>query len=159
MSVIDVVAGLLVLVGLVGIVVPVIPGLFIVWVGVVLWVFETQTTAAWWVLGIATALFVAGMVLQYAVPGRRMRRAGVRTSTLVLGVVVGVVCAVLIPVVGFLVGFPLGIYLVERGRRGGHPQAWAALRQALRAVATTIGIELLTAVTIIGVWALAVWRG
>lgn len=159
MSVIDVVAGLLVLVGLVGIVVPVIPGLFIVWVGVVLWVFETQTTASWWVLGVATVLWVGGMVLQYAVPGRRMRRAGVRTSTLVLGVIVGIVFAVLIPVVGFLLGFPLGIYLVERSRRGGHAQAWAALTQALRAVATTIGIELLTAVAIIGVWALAVWRG
>lgn len=148
----------LVVIGLFGIVVPVIPGLLIVWAGVVLWVSEQQTTLAWWVLGIVTVLWIAGMVLQYAIPGRRMRRGGVRTSTLLLGVLVGIVAAIVLPVVGFLVGFPLGIYLVERTRRGGHQQAWAATKQALRGVITTIGIELMTAVAIIAVWALAVWR-
>ncbi len=144
--------GALLVVGLFGIVVPVIPGLLLVWAAVVLWATEQQSTLGWVVLGICTVLFVGGWLLQYVVAGRRMRRAGVRTSTLLLGVLVGLVAAVVIPVVGFLAGFPLGIYLVERSRRGGHEQAFAATKQALRAVVTTIGIELLTALTIIAVW-------
>lgn len=158
MSLLDVGVALLLLVGLVGIVVPVLPGLLVMWAAVALWAFDTSTSTGWWVFGAITVIWLAGTVLQYAVPGRRMRAAGVATSTLIIGVAVGIVCAVLLPVVGFLVGFPLGIYLVERRRRGTHPAAWSSTKHALRAVVTTIGIELLTGILILAVWIVAVWR-
>jgi len=151
MTAATVAAGLLMLVGLVGIVIPVLPGLFLIWGGVLVWALETQD-GAWWTFGIATVLLAAGLLLEYALPGRRMRRAGVRTSTLVVGVLVAIVAAFLIPVVGFLIGFPVGIYLVERSRRGTHEQAWAAMKHALRAVGLNILIELVTGVLIIATW-------
>lgn len=150
-------AGLLMLVGLVGIVIPVLPGLLLIWGGVLIWALETQDSA-WWTFGIATVVLAAGLLLEYALPGRRMRRAGVRTSTLVVGVLVAIVAAFVIPVVGALAGFPLGIYLVERSRRGTHEQAWAATRHALRAVGLNILIELVTGLLIIAIWlASVIW--
>lgn len=156
MSAVEWVVAALMIVGLIGIVIPVLPGLLLILIGVLVWAFELQDQVAWWVMGISIALFVACMVLEFLIPGKRMRRAGVKTSTLIIGVLVAIVCAFLIPVVGALIGFPLGIYLVERARRGGHTQAWSATKHALKAVGLNILIEGATGIIIIGLWAAAV---
>jgi uncharacterized protein YqgC (DUF456 family) len=146
----------LILVGMVGIVVPVIPGLLVVLAAVFVWAFDTGTTLAWTVFGISAVLWAAGLTLQYAVPGRRLREAGVRRSTLVLAVLVGVVGFFVIPVVGGPVGFVLGIYLVELGHSRDRASAWSSTRSALRAVFTSIGIELLAALAITVTWVVGV---
>lgn len=153
MSAVEVVVALLMMVGVVGIVVPVLPGLLLVVVAVLLWAIEVASTTGWLVLGVAVALYLAGSALQWLVPGRRMRRAGVRTSTLLAGVVAAIAMAFVIPVVGLFVGFPLGIFVVSLARTRDRAEAWAATRHALRAVGTNILIELATAFTIIAIWA------
>lgn len=142
----------LMLVGLIGVVVPVLPGLLLIWLGVLLWSLTVGTTAGWVVFGIVTLGYAVGVLCEYLVPGQRMRRAGVRTSTLVAGVLVAVVGAVLIPVVGAFIGFPLGIYLVQRVRRGSHAAARDATVLALKAIGLNILIELATALLMIAVW-------
>lgn len=57
-----------------------------------------------------------------------------------------------VPVVGFFVGFPLGIYLMQRMRRGGHVQARRSTGLALRAIGLNILIELSTALLVIVLW-------
>jgi uncharacterized protein YqgC (DUF456 family) len=146
------VPALLIIVGMVGIVVPVLPGLLLVLVAVLLWALDTGTTIGWWVFGLSAVLFAVGMALQYAVPGRRMRAAGVRRSTLVLAVLLGIVGFFVVPVVGAAVGFVLGIYLVELGHSHDRAGAWASTRAALRAVFLSMGIELLTAIAIATTW-------
>lgn len=157
MSAIDFVSAAFMLAGLVGVVVPVLPGLLLIWVGVLLWALTEDAGAAWWVLGIVTLLYAVGVVVEYLIPGQRMRRAGVRTSTLVLAVISAVVLGILIPVIGALVGFPLGIYVVLRLRRGSHAEALQATGLALRAIGLNIFIELITALLMIATWLLALW--
>lgn len=152
----EVVVALLMVVGIVGIVVPVLPGLLLVVAGVVLWTLEERSTTGWVVLAVVLAVYAAGLVLQWLVPGKRMRRAGVATSTLLAGVVAAVVMAFVIPVVGLFVGFPLGIFAVSLVRTRDHRQALHATGHALRAVGTNILIELATAFLIVAVWALSV---
>lgn len=152
MSAVEWIIAALMVVGLVGIVVPVLPGLVLIVLGIVVWAFEVQGAGAWWVMGISLALFAACMVLEFVIPGRRMRRAGVKTSTLIIGVLVAIPSAIIIPVVGAFIGFPLGIFLVELSRRGGRAQAWAATKHALKAVGLNMLIEFVTAIIIIGVW-------
>lgn len=132
----------LILIGLLGIVLPVLPGLIIVLGAVLLWAWQTSTTLSWVVFVVSALLYAAGLALQYLVPGRRMRAAGVGTATLVLAVLLGIVGFFVIPVVGGPIGFVLGIYLVEHTRSRDARSAWAATRAALRAVALSIGIEL-----------------
>jgi uncharacterized protein YqgC (DUF456 family) len=146
----------LIVIGMVGIVVPVIPGLLIVLAAVFVWAFDTGTTVAWTIFAISAVLWVAGIALQYAVPGRRLREAGVRRSTLLLAVLVGIVGFFVIPVVGGPVGFVLGIYLVELGHSRDRGTAWTSTKAALRAVFTSIGIELLAAVAITTTWVVGV---
>ena len=113
------VPAVLIVIGMVGIVIPVIPGLLLCLAGVFVWAFDTKSTLGWVVFGVCAALYLAGVALQYAVPGRRMREAGVRRSTLVLAVLLAVVGFFVIPVVGAAVGFVGGIYLVELGHSQG----------------------------------------
>src|SRR3954449_6740464 len=92
-------AGLIMLVGLAGVVVPFLPGLALVWGGVLLWAVLRHDALAWTTLAVATALLVAGTIAKYLFPGRRLREAGVPWSSLFLGGALGVVGFFVVPVV------------------------------------------------------------
>jgi uncharacterized protein YqgC (DUF456 family) len=145
-----VICGLLVVVGLFGIVVPVLPGTLLVLLGFLVWASETGTTESWSVLALAAAVLAVGTVVKYALPGRRLK-AAVPTSTLLVGGLVAVVGFFVIPVVGMLVGFPIGVYVAERLRVGA-AGAWPSTRAALIALAHSILIELVAALLATAVW-------
>jgi len=139
------------LIGLVGVVVPFLPGLTLVWGGVLLWAVFRHDGLGWTTLGVVTALFAVGTIAKYLLPGRRLREAGVPGTTLIVGGVAGVVGFFVIPVVGALLGFVLGVYLAERVRIGG-AGAWPATRRALAAVGWSIVIELTAGLLIVATW-------
>lgn len=147
-------AGVLIVVGIVGVLVPVLPGLLLVLAGIALWAVPRNDTVGWTVLGVAALIVVLGTVAKYLLPGRRLREAGVPFRTLALGGVLGVVGFFVVPVIGLLLGFVLGVYLGELGRFGDRAQAWPATKRALGAVGWSILIELAT-----GLLAAAVWIG
>ena len=156
MNGLTVVVGLIMLVGLIGIAVPVLPGLLVVWGAVLIWASEMQTTVGWVVFGIDTTLALSGFLLQYLLPGRRMRQAGVTTSTTLAGAALAVVGFFVIPVIGAFLGFALGIYLAERIKLGTHGAAWPSTRHALKAIGLSMGIELLTGLAIASTWVIGV---
>jgi uncharacterized protein len=149
---VDVIVGLVVVVGLVGIVVPVLPGLLLVWAAVAVWCTERQDTTGWIVLAVVTALALAGSALKYLLPGRRMRTEGVPTLTMVAGGALGLVGFFVVPVVGLFLGFVLGVYLAERRRLRQHDAAWASTIVALKAAGWSMVIELLTGLLIAATW-------
>lgn len=152
MSLLEVVVLLLMVLGLVGIVYPVLPGLLLIVVSVLVWAVNERTGTAWVVLAVVVALYVAGTVLQWAIPGKRMKRAGVRTSTLLAGLACALVGMFVIPVVGLFIGFPVGILLASLARTRDVAEARRATVHALKAVGTNILIELGTAFSIIAVF-------
>ena len=145
-----VVCGLLVVVGLFGIVVPVLPGTVLVALGIGVWAYDVGSAGAWVTFAIALAVLVAGAVVKYAVPGRRLK-AAVPLRTLVVGGLCAVVGFFVIPVVGVLVGFPIGVYVAERVSVVAEG-AWPSTKAALKAVGVSILIELAAAVVATAVW-------
>jgi uncharacterized protein len=145
-----IVCGLLVVVGLFGIVVPILPGTVLVALGIFIWASEEGTAESWSTFAAAAVCLVVGAVVKYVVPGRRLK-ATVPTRTLVVGGLGAVIGFFVIPVVGALAGFPLGIYLAERVRLGG-AGAWPSTKAALRAMATSILIELVAALVATAIW-------
>jgi len=150
-------AFLLMIVGLVGVLVPVLPGLVIVWlagVGSVLWQ-GTDTTGwlvAWWLTG----LFALGTLATVVLPTRRGRELGASTASLASGLLGAVIGFFVLPVAGFPVGFLAGLTIGERTRLG----EWAAARRStlavLRAYGVGVVIELLSGITMVGSWLIAV---
>lgn len=153
MTVVEVVVGLAIAVGIAGIILPVLPGTLLVAAALVLWASENQTGTAWALAAAGVALLVVGGVVKYLLPGRRLK-ASVPNRTLVAGAVGAVVGFFVIPVVGVFVGFPAGVYVAERARVG--DRAGASTRAALRAVAASILIELVAAVAATVLWIVGV---
>jgi uncharacterized protein len=151
-----IVVGLMMLVGLIGIVVPLLPGLLVIWAAVLFWAFETPTTVGWVVLGIATTLALSGFLLQYVLPNRRMAKDGITTSTTMAGAALGIVGFFVIPVAGAFLGFVLGVYVAQRLKLGTHTAAWPSTKAALKAIGLSMGIELLTGLAIAGTWVIGV---
>lgn len=151
-----VVVGLAIATGIVGIVVPVLPGALLVWAAIVVWALAVGSATAWAVLATATLLIGSAQVVKLLVPGRRLRDAGVPRRSILAGLLLAVVGFFVIPVVGFFIGFPLGVYLEERRRLGRHASAWRSTRHALRAIGLSIVIELTATVLAAGAWLAAV---
>ena len=147
-----IIVGLAIATGIVGVVVPVLPGALLAWAAIVVWALAVGGATAWAVLGVATLVIGGAQVVKLLVPGRRLRDAGVPRRSIVAGVVLATVGFFLIPVVGFFIGFPLGVYLQERRRLGRHPAAWDSTREALRALGLSILIELTATVLAAGAW-------
>jgi len=147
-----IVVGLAIGTGIVGVVVPVLPGALLAWAAIAVWALVVGGVTAWTVLGIATLAIGGAQVVKVLVPGRRLRDAGVPRQSIVAGLVVAVAGFFLIPVVGFFIGFPLGVYLEERRRLGRHAAAWDSTRAALRAMGLSILIEMTATVLSAAAW-------
>ena len=140
-----VVVGLTVAVGLVGVVVPVLPGTVLIALALLVWAVTTGG-AAWAFFAGAAALLVAGQVAMYLLPGRRMARAGIPRSSLLLGGLLGVVGFFVVPVLGLPLGFVLGVFLAQLPRSSAVPGraagAWRSTVVALKGVGLSVAIEM-----------------
>lgn len=152
----DVLVLLAMLVGTVGVVVPVLPGLVVVWGATLVWALARQDGPGWLVFGVATVVYAVGLVAKYLLPGRRMKSAGVDGPVVAVALAVAVVGFFVVPVVGAPLGFVLSVYLLELLKHREHAAAWRATSQAIRAVVLNVGIELGTAFAIIAVWGVGV---
>jgi uncharacterized protein YqgC (DUF456 family) len=137
-----VLVALAIAVGIVGIVVPLLPGTLLVFGAIAVWAFVENNVTAWVTLGVVTAVLAAATLIKYMWPARRMRAADVRTLSLVAGAVLGIVGFFVIPVVGLVIGFVLGVYLAELAKRQDQRVAWTSTKHAVKGVALSVGIEL-----------------
>ncbi|GAB3286480.1 DUF456 domain-containing protein [Kineosporia babensis] len=152
MSAVALLTAALILVGLTGVIVPVLPGLVLVAAGIGIWAVAESSAAGWTVFGVAAAVLVLGTIVKYTLPGKRLREGGVPWITLAFGALLGVIGFFLIPVIGLLIGFVLGIYLAELTRLGNHSSAWPSTLAAVRAVGLSILIELAAGLIATAVW-------
>ncbi|CRK52323.1 conserved membrane hypothetical protein [Rhodococcus sp. RD6.2] len=152
----EILVGLAILVGLVGIVVPILPGSLLILGAIAVWAIAVGTSTAWAVFGVAAVLLVISGVVKYTWPGQRLRDAGVPNRSLVIGGLLGIVGFFVIPVIGLVLGFLLGTYLSEAQRHRTHAGAWRATVHATKAVGLSILVELLGALLAAGVWLAAV---
>ncbi|MCG7594137.1 DUF456 family protein [Mycobacterium sp. PSTR-4-N] len=152
-----VLVGLVIAVGLVGILVPILPGGILVIAAIGVWAFIEGGVTAWVTFGVAAAFFGAAAVVKYTWPARRMRDAQVRTSVLVVGALAGIVGFFVIPVVGLVIGFVGGVFVAELASRGDLRRAWASTVHAVKGVALSVGVELTGALLATVAWAVGVY--
>ena len=151
-----VLVGLAIVVGIVGVVVPVLPGGLLVWAAVAVWAVSVNDALGWSILAVATVAVGSTQVLKYTVPVRRLRDSDVPRESIVVGVIAAIVGFFVIPVVGLFGGFPLGIYLWEWRRLQSGRLAWASTRAAIRNIGLSILIELAGTLVAAGAWLAAV---
>ena len=144
---------LVMLVGLAGVLVPLLPGTALILAAGIAWaalVVDGGSTR-WVVVGVMAALFLAGLVLKYALPGRRLAGSLPR-RTLLLGGAGALLGFVLLPPLGLLLGGVAGTYLAESRRLGHGPEARRSTVRVLRAVGAGVLAELAAGILMVGTW-------
>ncbi len=155
MTLTEVLVAIAIAVGLVGILVPILPGSVLILGAVLVWAIEVGGTTAWVVFAVVTTLIAVGTVVKYAVPGKHLKTAGIPASTQWTGAAFAIVGFFVVPVIGIFIGFVVGVYVAER-RRVGSDSAWPSTKHALRAVGLSILIELAAGVLAAGTWVIGV---
>ncbi|MFG2714413.1 DUF456 domain-containing protein [Streptomyces goshikiensis] len=151
--------GLVLALGVVGVLVPGVPGTWLVWAGLLWWALHERSSLAWTVLVSATALLLVVQVVKWLLPPRRLRGVGVTTRMAVYAGAGALVGFVVLPVVGAVPGFVGGIYLCERLRLGTPGEARASVRAVMRAVGTSVLVELFACLLVVAAWLGAVLAG
>ncbi|MEU7100682.1 DUF456 domain-containing protein [Streptomyces longwoodensis] len=151
--------GLVVLLGLCGVLLPGVPGSWLVWAAVLWWAMEDPRPVSWGVLVGATLVLFVSQVVRWSLPPRRLQAAGATGRMAVFAGVGALLGFVLLPVLGAVPGFLGGIYVCERLRLGRHGEARAALRTVMRSGGTGVLVELFTCLLIAGAWLGAVLSG
>ncbi len=150
------ISGIAVLAGILGVVLPIVPGLLLSWAGVLFWtLFAHAGSVRWAVFAVATVFAAAGTVVKYLWPGQRLKSTGVPTSSLLAGGLLGAVGFFVVPVVGLIAGFVLGVWLAERARLGAG-RAWPSTRAALGAAGLSMLVEFVAALAVAAVWLIGV---
>jgi uncharacterized protein YqgC (DUF456 family) len=141
--------------GILGVVVPVLPGDLLIGGAIVVWAAVEGSAVSWVVAVLAVGVLVAGHVLTILIPGKRMTAAGVPKLVLLAGGALGIVGFFVVPVVGLPVGFVLGVYLAEIARLREHAPAWTTTVEAMKGTGLAVLIGLCAAVVATAVWAAA----
>ena len=152
-----VLVALAIAIGIIGIVVPLLPGTLLVFAAIAVWAVVEGNVTAWVTLGVVAVLLGAAALIKYTWPVRRMREADVRTLSLVTGGVLGVIGFFVIPVIGLVIGFVLGVYLAELSKRGDQRVAWTSTKHALKGVALSVGVEMAGALLATVAWVAGVY--
>ena len=151
MALTDLLVGLAIVVGLVGIVLPVLPGTILILGAVLVWAAVTGSPTGWLVFGLAAVMLAVGALVKYTVPGRRLKASGVPRSSLIVGGLLGIVGFFVVPVIGLFLGFTLGVYLAETYRLDGR-RAWPSTKHALKAAGLSMLIERAAGLLAMVVW-------
>jgi uncharacterized protein YqgC (DUF456 family) len=150
--------GLVMLFGVLGVMVPGVPGTWLVWAGLLWWALHENTGRAWALLVGATALLLVVQVVKWLLPPRRLRGTAASRRMAVCACAGALLGFVLVPVLGAVPGFIGGIYLCERLRLGTSGEAAASTRTVMRSVGTSVLVELFACMLVTAAWlAVTLW--
>jgi uncharacterized protein len=154
----QVLVGAIMVVGIVGVLLPILPGLLLIWAAGLWWtIADGGGPVRWTVLAVLSVLLGIGTIAKYVLPARSASARGAPLGTLAIGAVGAVIGFFVIPIVGVIVGGVLGIYLAEYARLRHPGRAWDSTRAALVAIGIGLLIELTAGVLMFGTWLLGVW--
>lgn len=148
------------LVGLFGLIVPIFPGIMVIWLAALgFGVVKGFGTLGIWMFIVITLLAAAGMVVDNVFMSAGARQGGAAWSTIALGVLAGIVGTILLPPIGGLILAPLAIFLIEWRKQAD----WRKALQSIRGLAVGWGLAFVArfgiGVLMIICWILWEWKG
>jgi uncharacterized protein YqgC (DUF456 family) len=150
------------LVGLVGLIVPVFPGLTIMWLGTLVYALIQSSRGLmtgwdWLVFGIITTLMIGGNIVDNVIIAAKMRNHYIPWSSILLAFAAGIVVSIFFtPLVG-LVAAPLGLFLAEMRRLKDRDAAIASTKAYMIGWGWAFGARFTIGLVMIGLWMLWAW--
>ena len=141
------------LVGLFGLIVPIFPGIAVIWLAALGYGVTTGFTTLGWVLfAVITVLFIIGAVIDNVLMGAKARKEGAAWSSLALGVLAGILGTIFFPPLGGLIAAPLVLLVLEYIRQRDFKKAFNTLRGLAIGWGSAFVVRVLIGAAMIGVW-------
>ena len=148
------------LVGLFGLVVPIFPGLVVMWLAALGYgVANGFSTLGIVLFVIISILMVVGSFADNLLMGAGARKGGASWTTIGVALIAGVVGTFLAPPIGGLIAAPAAILLLEYSRLRDWPKAMAALRGLATGWGLSFVVRFIIGLFIQVLWWLWVWQG
>lgn len=148
------IVGVAMVVGLAGVILPLVPGLILMWAAALVYGFAV----GWNSLGVAVmvtlgVIVVVSIVAGFLIPSRAAADSGASGWSQVAGLLGGVVGFFVIPVFGVIVGALAGLLLVEYLRTDDWGLAWTATKGTARGFGISVLVDLALGMVMLVVWA------
>jgi len=149
-------AGIAMTVGLVGVVVPILPGILLIWAVAVLYgIIVGFGVIGWVAMAVVTALAGISIIKSLIIPRQEAEKSGASTFAQLGGLVGAVIGFFLIPIVGVIVGALVGVLVVEWVAKGDLATAWKATKGVAKGFGKSALIDLVLGLAMIATW--SVW--
>jgi uncharacterized protein YqgC (DUF456 family) len=150
------------LVGLFGLIVPVFPGLTVMWLGTLVYALiqnsaGNMTGWKWFLFGLITVLMLAGNVVDNIIIARKMRDKYVPWSSIFWAFAIGIVASLFFtPLIG-LVAAPTGLFLAEMSRLKNRVAAFDSTKAYMIGWGWAFGARFLIGLVMVGFWIIWAW--
>jgi uncharacterized protein YqgC (DUF456 family) len=151
---------IIMLVGLIGLILPIYPGTVIMWLAALGYGLVSGFSPMGIVIFILlSALMLVSTVLDNIMMGMGARKGGASWKTIGVALLAGVVGTIVFPPFGGIIAAPLAVFLLEYTRLGNTRQAWAALRGLATGWGLSFVIRFGIGTVMMLLWWLWVWKG
>jgi len=150
------------LVGLLGLIVPVFPGLVIMWLGTLVYALiqnaaGNMTGWDWFLFGVITVLMIVGSVVDNVIITYKMRDKYIPWSSILWAFAGGIIASLFLTPLGGLVAAPVVLYLAEMSRLKDRDAAMASTKAYMIGWGWAFGVRFLIGIMITGFWMLWAW--
>ncbi len=158
--ILTVLLGLAMVVGMLGMLVPVFPGLVIMWLAALGYGIMTGFTTPGIILFVLiTLLAIGGSFIDNVLMAAGGRKGGAAWVTIIIALLAGVLGTILLPPFGGIIAAPLAILLLEYIRLKDWKKAWQAFKGLTLGWGLSFAARFSLAVVIFLLWVLWVWKG
>lgn len=150
------------LLGLVGLIVPVFPGLVVMWIAVLVYAIAEQSAGLmtgwdWFLFALITILMVAGSVIDNIIIARHMRDKQVPWTSIGVAFVAGILASLFFtPLVG-IIASPFGLFLAEAFRLKNRKAAFESTRAWMTGWGWSFAARFVIGIFIVIFWLLWAW--
>jgi uncharacterized protein YqgC (DUF456 family) len=150
------------IVGLLGLVVPIFPGLVVMWLGTLVYAIlqnsaGNMTGLKWFLFGLITVLMIAGSIADNIIIARKMRDKYIPWSSILFAFGASLVASLFFtPLVG-LAAAPVGLYLAENRRLKDNQAAIESTKAYVIGWGWAFGLRFVIGLMMIGFWMLWAW--
>lgn len=140
-------------IGILGTLIPIIPGIGLVWLAAVAWgMLAGFGTVGMISMTLITGLLAAGVFLGLRIPQRAATAEGLSRIGLFAGIVVALVFAIALPLVGAPIGFVVGVWIVRMRDTRDAAAAWRSTVRTTIALVQASAAQFVIAVLMSLVW-------
>jgi uncharacterized protein YqgC (DUF456 family) len=144
--------------GLLVLLIPILPGLVIIWAaGLGYGLFIGFTTLGWVMFALMTVLMIVGSFIDNVLMGTSAHKEGAPWWVVLLALLFAILGNFLLPIIGGVLAALLVLFLLQWARLKDARQAFTSLKGFLVGCGWSVGIRFIMGMVMIGLWLIWAW--